>query len=424
VILHYLRLSVWPHPLCFDYFGWPLATTWTSVLAPALVMAILLGATAWAWKTNSAWGILGAWFFLILAPSSSFIPLDSPAYEHRMYLALAAVVVPAVMGIYTLLGRRSLVVFLAVAVGLGFLTERRNEDYRTALSIWADTVAKRPNNPRAHNNLGETLSLAGRFGDAIGQFQQAVQLDPQYAVAFNNWGNALTHVGQVPAAITQYQQALRIKPEFAGVHNNLADALMRLGRQQEAMEHYQQALRIEPNSAEVHFNLGVALSQIGRIQDAVGQYVQALRNKPDFAEAHRNLALALEQTHRVWQAIGQYELALRIKPDQPEVQNNLAWLLATLEPSEGGDPVRALPLAARACELTGNRVPAYLDTLAAAYAAVGRFTDAVATAQLAIEWANAANQPQTVKQIEPRLELYRNGQAYHQAAAVTTPSKP
>ena len=129
VILHYLRLAVWPHPLCFDYYGWPFARTWMSILPPSLVMAILLGATAWAWKANSAWGILGAWFFLILAPSSSFIPTDSPAYEHRMYLPLAAVVVPAVMGIYTRLGRRSLVVFLVVAVGLGFLTARRNEDY-------------------------------------------------------------------------------------------------------------------------------------------------------------------------------------------------------------------------------------------------------------------------------------------------------
>ena len=93
VMIHYLRLSVWPYPLCFDYFGWPMARTWTGMLLPSLMIAILTAAAVWAWKTNSPWGFLGAWFFLILAPSSSLVPTDSPAYEHRMYLSLAAVVV-------------------------------------------------------------------------------------------------------------------------------------------------------------------------------------------------------------------------------------------------------------------------------------------------------------------------------------------
>ncbi|HUJ71275.1 MAG TPA: hypothetical protein VLZ30_03470, partial [Verrucomicrobiae bacterium] len=117
VMLHYLRLSVWPHPLCFDYNGWPLAGTWPGILLPALVIVILLGTIAWACKINSAWGFLGAWFFLILAPSSSFVPTDSPAYEHRMYLPLAAVVVAVVMGIYALAGRRTVALTMVLAIG-------------------------------------------------------------------------------------------------------------------------------------------------------------------------------------------------------------------------------------------------------------------------------------------------------------------
>jgi hypothetical protein len=54
-------------------------------------------------------------------------------------------------------------------------------------------------------------------------------------------------------------------------------------------------------------------------------------------------------------------------------------------------------------------VVAYLDTLAAAYAATGRFNDAVATAQKAIELAKSARQPQVLKDIELHLELYRAG---------------
>jgi protein O-mannosyl-transferase len=323
VILHYLRLAAWPDSLCFDYFGWPIARTWLSILPPAVVMAILLGATAWAWRTNSVWGVLGAWFFLILAPSSSFIPLDSPAYEHRMHLPLAAVIVAAVIGIHALLGRRSMVVFLAMAVGLGFLTTRRNEDYRSELSIWADTVLKRPQNPRAHNNLGETLSLAGRLGDAIWQYQQALQLDPQYAIAHNNWGNALIRAGNVSEAISQYQQALWIKPDYAEAHNNMGNALIRLGKRLQAMEQFEQALQIKPDLAEAHNNVATALEQAGRLQDAIGHYERALQIRPDSAAMHCNLANALFRAGRMPEAIAQYEEALRIKPDYAEASYNL-----------------------------------------------------------------------------------------------------
>ena len=190
------------------------------------------------------------------------------------------------------------------------------------------------------------------------------------------------------------------------------------------MEHWEQALRIKPDLAEAHYNLGMAFAQLGRMQEAMEHWEQALRIKPNFAEAHYNLGAALGQAGRLHDAIGHYEQALRIKPDYPGAQNNLAWLLATLAPAEGGNPVRAVTLTERACELTNNRVAAYLDTLAAAYAAAGRFNDAITTAQKAIELAKSARQPQLVKQIELHLELYRAGRPYREPATVTSPNDP
>ena len=492
VILHYLHLSVWPNPLCFDYYGWPLAGTGLSVLLPVLAVALLLGLIALSLKANSAWGFVGAWFFLILAPSSSVIPLDSPAYEHRMYLPLATAVTLMVMGIYTLLGRRSVPVFLGLAAGLVFLTTQRNEVYRSELSIWSDTVAKRPNNARAHYNLGNDLAAAGRVPEAIGHYQQALRLkennpeahtnlglalfglgrrdeameqwewalrlNPDFAAAHNNLGNALLALGKAqeaidhfeqalrsrpdgaelhynvgnalvrlgkrPEAIAQWEWALRLDPDFAPAHNNLGNALLGSGKVQDALGHFEQALRSKPDDAEVRYNVGNALARLGRRPEAMDQWEWALRLNPDLAEAHSDLGLALEQTGKVPEAITHYEQALRIKPDSSEVQNNLAWLLATLTPSEGGDPTRAVTLAERICKLTNNRAVPYLDTLAAAYASAGRFNDAVTSAQKAIDLANAAGLPQVAKQIEPRLQLYRNGQAYRRAVAVTNPPIP
>ena len=340
VILYYLRLSVWPDPLCFDYYGWPIAQTWSDGIVPSLAIVALLGAILWAWgRTDGArierrtWGFWGAWFFLTLAPSSSVIPLDSPAYEHRMYLPLAAVVVLAVLGIYALVplraglaGRRSLLVFGVLVTALGFLTDRRNQDYRTELAIWQDTVRKRPDNPRAHTSLGAALKRVGRVREEIEQYQEALRLEPDNAEAHNNLGNTLLDLNQVPEAVTQFQEALRTHPGFAEAQNNLGVALARLGLMPKAIDHWKLAVRIKPDFAEAHNNLGLGLMRTGQIQDAIGQYELALRLKPDYLEAHYNLGLAMEQLGRVTEAMSQYEQALRINPDCREAQDALARL--------------------------------------------------------------------------------------------------
>jgi len=249
VILHYLRLCVWPQPLCLDY-GWPIATTWASILPPALVVLFLLGMSVWGLKKNSAWGFLGAWFFLILAPTSSFFPTDSPRYEHRMYLSLAAVIIFGVIGIRALARRQSMVIFAVVAIGFGSLTVLRNEDYRSAVAFWDDAVAKRPENYGAHNNFGIALQDAGRIEEAIHQLEEAVRLQPGSEVLHYNLGNALFHGGRFEEAIDQYDDALQLKPEFAEAHYSMGVTLARTRRTAEAVRHYEEALRINPDYAE------------------------------------------------------------------------------------------------------------------------------------------------------------------------------
>jgi tetratricopeptide (TPR) repeat protein len=244
------------------------------------------------------------------------------------------------------------------------------------------------------------------------------------AEAYNNLGTVLPQTGKIQEAIAYYEQALRIKPDFAEAHNNLGAALARTGKIEEAIGHYEQALRIKPDYAEAHNNLGTALMQAGRMPEAIEHFEQALRIKPDFVEAHVNLGRDLVRLGRLQEAMGHWEQALRIKPDYVEAQNSLAWSLATRAPAEGGDPVRAVALAQEACERTGNRVATYLDTLATAYAAAGRFNDACATAEKAIDLARSGGQPELARRIEARLELYRSGHACRQSVSETEPHTP
>ena len=171
----------WPYPLLLDY-GWPPAQTVADILPGTLVVAGLLAATGYAFWKWPAWGLLGAWFFLILAPTSSVMPLADLAFEHRMYLPLAAVAVAVVLGVYAassalaLSARRRATVFGCLLGGVGLalaaLTWQRNNDYRDEFLLWQDVVARRPNHPRAHNCLGNALADRGQVDEAIAELPE------------------------------------------------------------------------------------------------------------------------------------------------------------------------------------------------------------------------------------------------------------
>ena len=341
VILHYLRLAFWPHPLCFSY-GWPVAHTLREILPGTVMMGLLGVATVWGLMKRRGWGFLGAWFFLILAPTSSIMPLKQLAFEHRMYLPLAAVVTLAVVGMYAvsqrLAGRgwssgracslASVGLVLAAAGVCTFLTSRRNEAYHSQLSLWEDTVLKAPHNAAAYNNLGQLLAASGRTAEALKCFQEAVRVDPSQVEARNNLGSALVELGRAAEAIEHHEAALRIKPDNYLTHDQLGNALSSLGRHTEAFQHYQTALRRKPDYAEGLYNWGVALFNSGRTLEAIDRFEQAVRIQPRHAKAHTNWGNALYQLGRHQEAIEHYQRALEIQPDAV-AHNNLGLALAS-----------------------------------------------------------------------------------------------
>jgi protein O-mannosyl-transferase len=570
VILHYLRLSFWPHPLVLDY-GWPVARTAGEILPGLILIGGLVALTICALIRWPKWGFLGAWFFLILAPSSSIMPIADLAFEHRMYLPLAAVVTGVIAAGYflgqwfvcrqkiSLLGLQvvDISLVLCVAIALGIATFRRNIDYHSELSIWQDTVNKSPGNERAHNNIGGQLFHCQQIDDAMAHYQQALNIRPEYADAHNNLGLALHARGQLDEAIAQYQKAIEIKPDYADAHYYLGNAQVSRGRVDEAIAHYQKALKIRPDHVDAHNNLGTALAgrgqideaiahyqkaliirpdyadayynlgnaqvSLGRPDEAIAQYQKALKINPDYAEAHSNLGAvmaqqgklteaiahfqkaleirsddakirynlgnafrqqgrlaeaipqyqktleikpdyvdahnnlgnalaicgqfseamahyrkaleikpgdavahnnlrtALDGRERLYETVGHYQKALKINPDDADVLNKLAWLRATCPEVLIRNGAEAVELAERAVKLSGGREPAILDTLAAAYAEAGRFSEAVETAQKAIDFAARQNNQALTSLLRVRIKLYQAGSAYRSSVAPPLP---
>ncbi len=327
VIVQYLELAIWPHPLVFDY-GMNVVQGAAEAAPYVSIMAGLVAATVWALWRRPVLGFIGAWVFIILAPTSSVVPVvGQPMAENRMYLPLAALIALAVAGLYALFGRRSLPAFVLLAVVFGLLTASRNSDYRSRLSIWRDTVAKSPGNVRAHDSLGDALLDAGRLKEAIQEYTLALGLDPDDPREHYNLGHALAVAGRPEEAIARYQEALKLKPDYAEAHNNYGVMLAGLGKMEEAVGQYETALKLQPDNAEAHYNLGRAYYQMNQVPLAIEQYDQALQLNPDGVEIHDNLGTALAQLGRLPEAIANYEEALKLDAGYASAHNNLGVVL-------------------------------------------------------------------------------------------------
>lgn len=329
-VVHYLRLAVWPHPLVFDYATERAPGLLAALLFTAAVLA-LAGATGWALRRRPVAGFLGAWFFLILAPTSVVPSAVQQVVEHRMYLPLAAVAVAAAWGAHRWLGRRGAVAVFAVAAVLGGLTAQRNADYRGERALWEDTVAKCPGNDRARLNLGNVLARAGDAAAAVPHYEAALRLRPESADTHFNLGHALRQLGRGDEAIAQYREALRLDPHLAEAQVALGRVLEEAGRAAEAIPCYEAALRLAPEDAAAHTRLGLQRARDGRHAEAAVHFERAARSDPAAPEIRNNLGSAYRATGRLAEAIASYEAALRLDPRFTPARNNLARALAAAE---------------------------------------------------------------------------------------------
>lgn len=314
VILRYLQLTILPIDLCLDY-TWRKAHGFYEIGIPSVIVGSLVIATLLALYYRPALGFLGVWFFVILSPTSSVVPIQDSAVEHRMYLSLAAIAVLFVVPLYAavewifrneadsnfaVIAVCGSVVLLA-AFMLSVLTWQRNEDYRTAIGMWTDVVDKVNWNPRAHFNLG--MLYYQQQGDSVRateHLRYAVELAPWFVRARSSLGSIYTAEGEYQLAEEQLTEALRIAPKRATAVANLGYLRLEQGRLEEAKSLLKQAIELEPTLVEPHNLLGVVYVKEGDYPQAMAYWQKTLELNPNFTTARTNL----ETLQRAMQASG------------------------------------------------------------------------------------------------------------------------
>ena len=390
----YLGQMIWPAHLAvlypFPYNGVPV---WETALAGAL----LTGVSVLAWKQRQIrpWLLIGwLWYLIMLLPVLGLIQVGSQSHADRytylsqigIYIALTWLVTEFFLSFANLKPalRLSLAASLACSViaALTVCAAHQATFWQNSESLFSRALACTTDNDEVHSHLGGAYVLDGNLDAALIQFHEALKIRPGNIEALYNYGLALHLEGKLDEAAAQYRKVLEIRPDRYDARCNLAGVLARQGKTDEAIAQYEQALQIDSNLWAVHLNLGDALLK---------------KNKP-------------------LQAIAHYQKALQIHPDSVQVQNTLAWILATARDSSQRDGPKALALARQANDSADGQNPVLLQTLAAALAETGQFSNAVETARRALRLAEAQSKHSLAGQLQSEIQLYQAGRPFHMPA--------
>jgi tetratricopeptide (TPR) repeat protein len=259
-LLRYLTLTFWPVGQCFDY-GWR-AVDPGLVAAGGVATAVASVAVAIAVSGRLPDLSLAVLVFLVLlAPTSSLLPVLDLAVEHRMYLPLSVIAL-AVVVLGSRLAARPLLwsppmagglvlggLLVAVLAGLAMATHQRVQVYRSLFALWDDTADKAPHNPRAHLWRGIALVEQDRQREAFAAFGRAIAIAPRAAetAKAHAWRAAiLGRAGDSAGAYAEAERATKLNPREPLGWANLAQACAMLGRKEQAMLAAKQALELDP----------------------------------------------------------------------------------------------------------------------------------------------------------------------------------
>jgi len=392
VILHYLRLSIWPRPLCLDY-GWPVARTWQQIVPFAIMIGTLLGASLWALLKRPMIGFLGVSFFIILAPTSSIMPIKDLAFDHRMYLPLVCVILLVILAVDT--GIRYCLQYVQTVSHRGFsiqaivasiyigllcwLTIERNRDYASGARVWQTVIAVSPENPRAYHNFGYELGKSGRIKEAQAALQRCLVLKEDYASAHYLLGKCLLDSDQMEEAESYFARSLELDPRDGQLLTDYGWLLFSRGDYERAEPLLRAAIKHKPLPAEPHFTLARLL-------------LKRLPNDEQSALKH------LQRSHA-------------INPKDISVSVELASLLVTAQDKTIRDGQRAISLLSEHANNQGDNAE-FGHCLAAAYAEIGDFDTAKQIAERSIELAEKQGNHSLAEKIRLRLQSYQNGQNF------------
>jgi tetratricopeptide (TPR) repeat protein len=427
----YLRKMVWPDDLAafYPHAG---ASLSTAAVAGAALLLVAITAAVLVWRRAPYLAVGWFWYLGTLVPVIGLVQVGSQGLADRYtYVPLIGIFIGLVWGGADLVaGRSALERGLMAATALillllcGLLTWLQIHYWRDGPTLWAQAIRVVPDNAFAHTNLALSLLEHATPEDeevAFQHFARAVVLEP-YQVGGNLGLAALLQKrGLLDEATARFREVLRLETGNAAAERGLGTVLAMRRQWQQAESHLRTAVRLDPEAAENYYLLAEVLQQQGKREESLVYFESAIELRPRSVAYHCALALALHEAGDKERARAHYAEAARLDPSWPHAANQAARRLACAAEAKSRDGALAVKLATQACQATGDRQPQFLDTLAAAYAEIGRYEDARMTVQKALALAEASGQAALVGELQTRLHLYKHHQPLREPSSRKLP---
>jgi tetratricopeptide (TPR) repeat protein len=293
----YLRLLVLPAGQNLDW-DYPISRNITDHGAIfGLAAIVLLAGAAIYFRRRyplASYGFLV--YLLLMAPTSSFVPIRDPVAERRLYLPMIGMLLVAIAALARMrVDRRKLAAALCgIAAMLAIATYRRNEVWASDIAIWEDAARKSPGSWRVHFQLAHTYYTNGRCRDAIAQYAEAARIQkPDYGLLVD-WGLAYECTDEPDRAVAKLREAAALEPK-AHVYTQIAMVYARRARWAEALEALAQAEALDPNYDLIYDNRGGIRARTNDLAGAAADYRHALALKPSNEHAREMLGIVERQ---------------------------------------------------------------------------------------------------------------------------------
>jgi protein O-mannosyl-transferase len=374
VVITYIRLIFFPLGQNLDY-DYPLFTSFFEppvVLSCALLVLITLSVVLLSFHVRNRiphvrlvlFGLV--FFFIALSVESSVIPLADVIFEHRMYLPSVGVIISLV--ILTEIGvdriasgfpyrHKALVVFLmSILLIFTFTTVKRNEVWKSQISLWQDVVKKSPGKARGFNNLGLAYMNNHQLNKAIEMLDKAIAINPENALSYHGRGIVWAKANDLNRAHNDFLKARQLDPGSALTNVNMGFLQFLLGKDKEALDYYNQAVRLDSNCYEAYNKRGVSLLRQGNAEAARSDFLRAIDLNPLSFEALNNIGLYFVHTGHFSKAIVWFNQAIAVNVLYADAYNNLGVAQAEL-----GQMNRALDAYNKAIKINPRYSEAYCN---------------------------------------------------------------
>jgi Flp pilus assembly protein TadD len=202
----------------------------------------------------------------------------------------------------------------------------QKKDYETAVQLFRQYLAAKPDDATAHFQLGYAYTALERWPEAQAEYEKAVALDPKMLEAQLNLGLVLLPRDPA-AAVAPFQKAVALAPDKARPRFLLGKALEGSGKLAQATEQYQAAAKLDANDPEIHEGLARSLLALHQPAEAEAEFRRALALAPHSPQAHLGLVDSLVAQNKSGEAIQALQSYLEVQPQDRQARLRLATFL-------------------------------------------------------------------------------------------------